>query len=227
MVQFMIFCIIPAYNEEKNILKVVKDVINEVDKVIIVDDASIDNTINLLKNNIISKKLTILKHIINRGQGASLQTGNDYAIANNAKIIIHFDADGQFLAKEIKDIIKPIKDKQADIVLGSRFLEKKSKMPWLKEKIIMPLARLINRIFAKNTLTDPQSGFRAMNDYAINKLRIEQDRMAHCSEIINKITINNLKVKEVPITVIYNEFGQKFSGGINIIKDLIVGQLLK
>ena len=146
----MIFCIIPAYNEEKNILKVVDACLKEIDKIVVVDDASTDKTVDILRNNISSEKLIILNHLTNRGQGAALQTGNEYALANKAQIIVHFDADGQFLAKEIKDIIKPIKEDGADIVFGSRFLEKKSKIPWFKEKIILPLAKLINKIFAKN-----------------------------------------------------------------------------
>lgn len=225
----MVFCIIPTYNEEKNILKVANDVIDKVDKVVVVNDASSDDTVHTIRKHIISDKLIIINHIINRGQGAALQTGNEYAINNNAQIIVHFDADGQFLAKEIEDLVRPIKEKKADVVLGSRFLEKKSKIPWSKEKIIMPLARLINKIFSINKslkLTDPQSGFRAIHVNAIQELKIEQDRMAHCSEILNKISINEIKVKEVPITVIYNEFGQKFGGGVKIVKDLILGRLI-
>jgi len=222
----MIFCIIPAYNEEKNILKVVDACLKEIDKIVVVDDASTDKTVVILRNNISSEKLIILNHLTNRGQGAALQTGNEYALANKAQIIVHFDADGQFLAKEIKDIIKPIKEDGADIVFGSRFLEKKSKIPWFKEKIILPLAKLINKIFAKNKLTDPQSGFRAMTAKTAQKIKIKQDRMAHCSEILKKISNPNIKVKEVPITVIYNDFGQTFSGGIKIVKDLILGKLI-
>ncbi len=222
----MIFCIIPAYNEEKNILKVVDACLKEIDKIVVVDDASTDKTVDILRNNISSEKLIILNHLTNRGQGAALQTGNEYALANKAQIIVHFDADGQFLAKEIKDIIKPIKEDGADIVFGSRFLEKKSKIPWFKEKIILPLAKLINKIFAKNKLTDPQSGFRAMTAKTAQKIKIKQDRMAHCSEILKKISNPNIKVKEVPITVIYNDFGQTFSGGIKIVKDLILGKLI-
>lgn len=222
----MIFCIIPAYNEEKNIIKVVNNVIPLVDKIVIIDDASTDKTVETLYKKFSNDKLIILQHIVNRGQGAALQTGNEYAVTNNAKIIIHFDADGQFLSHEIKDIIEPIQKNEADIVFGSRFLEKKSKIPWLKEKIIMPLARIANKIFAKNNLTDPQGGFRAMRANIANTITIEQDRMAHCSEIINKTFSKNIKSKEIPITVIYNEFGQKLGGGVNIIKELILGRLL-
>ena len=220
-----IYCVIPAYNEEKNIIKVLNDVKNEVDHIIVVDDFSIDGTERVIKNSNFNN-ISYIKHIINRGQGASLQTGSDYAIANGADIIVHFDADGQFLAKEIKDIIKPIINNKADIVFGSRFLSKKSNIPALKEKIIMPLARIVNKILIGNTLSDPQSGFRAINKKAYKHIKIDNDRMAHCTEIIQKAFSNNLKIIEVPITVIYNDFGQKFSGGIKIIKDLLISRLI-
>jgi glycosyltransferase involved in cell wall biosynthesis len=219
------YCVIPAYNEEKNIAKVLKEVSREVDHVVVVDDCSKDKTESIIKNCQL-KNLSYLKHIINRGQGASLQTGNDYAIKNKADIIIHFDADGQFLAKEIKEIIKPIKEKKADIVFGSRFLNKKSDIPFLKEKFILPLARIVNKTLIGKTLSDPQSGFRAMNKKAFSEIKIKNDRMAHCTEIIQKALSSDLRVKEVPITVIYKDFGQKFSGGIRIIKDLLISRLI-
>lgn len=216
------YCIIPAYNEEKNIAKVIDNVKPLIENIVVVDDCSNDKTYKIAK----SKNIIALKHIINRGQGAALQTGNQYALDNGADIIIHFDADGQFLAEEIKDIIKPIEKKEADIVFGSRFLEKKSEIPWKKKYLIFPIARVINKIFLGVNMTDPQSGFRAMNREAALEVEIGQDRMAHCSEILNKSFRKKLRVKEIPITVIYNDFGQKFSGGIKIIKDLLLGKFL-
>ncbi len=224
-----IFCIIPAFNEEKNIIKVVNDVLPLVDEVVVVDDASTDQTSALLEKlqaeNQIGK-LTILKHTINRHQGASLQTGNEYAISKGAEIIVHFDADGQFLASEIKDLTEPIEKGEADVVLGSRFLEKKSQIPHFKKYIIFPLARLVNRILMGVNLSDPQSGFRALSRSSAEKITIKQDRSAHCSEILSKIFEYNLRVREVPITVIYEDFGQRFSGGIRIIKDLLLGKII-
>ncbi|PIR13221.1 hypothetical protein COV49_02910 [Candidatus Falkowbacteria bacterium CG11_big_fil_rev_8_21_14_0_20_39_10] len=217
-----IFCIIPAYNEEKTIIEVINKVKPHVNEIVVVDDASVDNTYQIVKE---LSSLVILKHLTNRGQGAALQTGNDYALMNGADIIVHFDADGQFVAEEIKDIIKPIVENQADIVFGSRFLEKKSQIPWVKLNIIIPLARLANQLFLGVNLTDPQSGFRAMNRRAAKTIKINHDRMAHCSEIIHKAFKNNLRVKEIPITVIYRNFGQRFSGGLKIIKDLMLGKL--
>ncbi len=217
-----IFCIIPAFNEEANIARVLDDVKKIINNIIVVDDGSEDKTAEKAQK----KGAIVLRHIINRGQGAALQTGNDYANKNNADIVVHFDADGQFLAEEINDLIKPITRKEADVVFGSRFLEKKSNIPFTKKRIIMPIAKTVNKLLAGANLTDPQSGFRAMNRKAFSSLEIEQDKMAHCSEIIFKTFNNKIPSKEVAITVIYNDFGQKFSGGIKIFKDLLLGKFI-
>lgn len=217
-----IFCIIPAWNEEKKILNVVNEAGKYVDRVIVVNDGSIDGTVEVLKQT----TATVLSHVINRGQGAALQTGNEFALLNGADIVVHFDADGQFLATEIKEVVEPLINKECDVVFGSRFLGKKSKLPFWKEFIIMPLAHLVNKIILGRTLTDPQGGFRAMNREALQKITITQRGMAHCSEIIYKAFKNKLRIKEVPITVIYDEFGQSFGGGIRIIKDLLLAKLL-
>ena len=124
-------------------------------------------------------------------------------------------------------MIAPICDGSADAVLGSRFLTKKSKLPKSKEYIIMPLARLVNRLFFGIKLSDPQSGFRALSRKSAEKLTIENDGMAHCTEIIHKLFKNNDRIVEVPITVVYHEFGQKLSGGFKIIKDIIIQKLIK
>jgi glycosyltransferase involved in cell wall biosynthesis len=217
-----IFCIIPAYNEAATIAQVVEKVKLITNEIIVVDDGSRDETKKLAKE----KGAVVLSHIINRGQGAALETGNQYALNKGADIIVHFDADGQFLAEEIKDIILPIIKGEANIVFGSRFLGKKSNLPRFKKYIIIPLAHLVNKIFIGATLTDPQNGFRAMSSETAKKITIEQNGMAHNTEIISKSFENNLKIKEIPVTVIYHNFGQRFSGGLKIIKDLILSRLI-
>lgn len=218
-----VFCVIPAYNEAKSIIAVINRVKPIVGGLVVVDDHSSDPTFDLAQ----STGIPVLHHIINRGQGAALQTGNDYALLHEADIIVHFDADGQFLAEEIKDIVQPIISNQADIVFGSRFLGKKSNLPRFKKNIIMPLAKAVNKIFFGINLSDPQNGFRAMSAKVANEIRIENDGMAHCNEILIKAHKNKYRIQEVPITVIYHEFGQKFSGGLRIIKDLIYKKLTK
>jgi glycosyltransferase involved in cell wall biosynthesis len=218
-----IFIIVPAYNEEEKIAEVLSNLTNNYENIVVIDDASQDKTTDIIKKF----PVTLLEHKINRGQGAALETGNQYAFDNGADIIVHFDADGQFLVNEIEDLIKPIIHEGYDIVLGSRFLEKKSKMPWFKKHVIHFIARIINRIFFGIKMTDPQSGFRAMSVDAARKIEIEQDEMAHCSEILHKAFKYKLKIKEIPMTVIYHRFGNNFSGGLKILKDLIFKKIVK
>ena len=218
-----ISCVIPAWNEAKNISRVVGEVRPYVSELIVVDDCSDDETSALAR----TAGATVLRHPINRGQGAALQTGDEYALRNDADIIVHFDGDGQFLATEINDLIAPIMSGQADIVFGSRFLGKASNLPALKKYLIMPLARIFNRIFMGIKLRDPQNGFRAMNRQAATAITIENRAMAHNSEIQAKAFRAKLRIAEVPVTVTYHEFGQKFSGGLKIASDLLIHKIIK
>ncbi|NTW22123.1 glycosyltransferase family 2 protein [Candidatus Falkowbacteria bacterium] len=218
-----IFCVIPALNEKNNIQDVVRGVVPCVDSVIVVDDGSQDDTAGLAEQ----AGATVLRHAVNRGQGAALRTGTEYAFGQGADIVVHFDADGQFLTKDIAVVTGPIVDGQAAIVFGSRFLDNTTKMPLIKRRVIMPLARIINKLFLGVELTDPQSGFRAFSRDAFKRLAWQQDGMAHASEILALSAHSGLAVKEVPITVIYHQYGQKFSGGMKILKDLFFGKLIR
>lgn len=215
--------VIPAYNEASQIGTVIAKLKSYVDEIIVVDDASCDNTFETAR----LAGAVIVRHIINRGQGAALRTGTQLALDRGADIIIHFDADDQFQAEDIPEMLAPLRDGSADAVLGSRFLTKKSNLPKTKKYIIMPLARFANRLLFNIKLSDPQSGFRALSRKSAEKLIIENDGMAHCTEIIHQLFKNGDRVVEVPITVIYHEFGQKLSGGFKIIKDIIIQKLIK
>lgn len=216
-------CVIPAWNEEQNIGEVLEKLGAFVDEIVVVDDCSHDQT------GLVAKKYgaTVLRHPINRGQGAALQTGNSYALKNGADIIVHFDADNQFSAEEIPAVITPLIAEEADIVFGSRFLGKKANLPFFKKNVIMPLAKIINRFVFKIKLSDPQNGFRAMTRASAEKITITNRGFAHNNEIQIKAFALHLRIKEVPITVTYHRFGQKFSGGIRILKDLLISKIIK
>lgn len=218
-----IICVIPAFNEAKNIKQVISDVQPYVQEIVVIDDNSSDDTAALAS----AAGATVLRHLINRGQGAALQTGNDYALKQEADIIIHFDADNQFLASEIPDMLKPLIDGQAEIVFGSRFLGKKTNFPPLKKYLIYPLAHIFTRLFLGIKLTDPQNGFRALSRKAAKKIHIDNRAMAHNSEIQTKAFQEKLNIIEVPITVIYHKFGQKLNGGFKIMRDLLINKIIK
>jgi polyprenyl-phospho-N-acetylgalactosaminyl synthase len=224
-----IFCVIPAFNEEKTVGEVVKKVKSLVDNIVVVDDGSSDRTAEIAS----AAGAVVLRHPLNRGQGAALETGNQYALARAADIIFHFDADNQFSAEDIPAVLEPLIKGEAEAVLGSRFLGKESNMPAFKKKVIMPMAHLVNKFLLGAELSDPQCGFRALTAEAWRKISIKQDGMAHASEILSKIIRNKIRVKEVPIKVIYHRAGQGFlggrgsgSGGIRIVKDIILAKLM-
>lgn len=220
------FIVIPAYNEEKKIGKVIRDVKKKYKNIIVVDDCSSDNTYKIaLKENIF-----VLRHVINRGQGASLVTGIEYALKKKADIIVTFDADGQFLVNEIKQVIDPVLNKKADIVLGSRFMGKARNIPLLKE-IVLRIGIFVVYFLYGIKVSDSQSGFRAMNVKTAKKINITSDRMEHAADFFSEIMRNKLKYKEVPITVIYDEYslnkGQSWTKSLDLGLKMLYNKFLK
>lgn len=215
-----IFAVIPAYNEAENIEQVIKDILPLVDAVVVVDDASSDKTARVAE----TAGVVVLRHLLNRGQGAALRTGSRYAVDQGADIILHFDADGQFSVADIPGLVEPLKTGEAEIVFGSRFL-RDNRLPPMKRYVILPIARLINRLFFNIRLSDPQSGLRAMTADSFKKIIWSEDQMAHCSEILWLARERGLKIKEVPMTVVYHRYGQKFGGGFKILRDLFINKL--
>jgi glycosyltransferase involved in cell wall biosynthesis len=219
-----IFIVVPAWNEEKRIGATIKDLLaSGYENIVVVDDCSSDKTFEIAKRF----PIYVLRHKVNRDQGATLQTGTEFALKKGAEVIVHFDGDGQFLAKEIEGAIQPVLKNEADVVLGSRFLKSNEQMPWLKKNVIHPVARLIDYLFTGVKLSDAHCGFRALNRNAAEKIKITQDKKAHATEVISLIKKHQLCFKEVPITVIYHDFGQGIGGGFRILKELLTRKIIK
>jgi len=220
----MIFIVIPAYNEAKNIGRVIRDLFQHGYKnVVVVDDGSSDDTY------IEAKKLGvhILRHEVNRGQGASLQTGNEFALNQGAEVVVHFDADAQMNAGDVAGALAEMQQKNLDVVLGSRFLGNTIGIPWTKRFIVLPVARFINNLFSGLKLTDVHNCFRVLSRRATEKIIIIQEGMAHNSEIPAQIKKYNLKYAEYPVKIVYNEYGQGIGGGVKILRDLFLNRLIK
>jgi polyprenyl-phospho-N-acetylgalactosaminyl synthase len=212
--------VIAAYNEEKNIANVVDSLKQEgYNNIIVVDDGSKDNTFQIAKQN----GAIALKHIVNRGQGAALQTGMTFALKNGADFIVHFDADGQHDPKEIKSMVMPLQSKETEITLGSRFL-KKQKIPFTRKLMLKGGIIAVWAIHGIK-LSDTHNGFRAFTKKAAKKIVITADQMEHASEILEKIKKYKIPHKEIPVTITYNEEtlknGRKGQGQFDSIKILI------
>ena len=220
-----VYITIPMYNDEKMITKVIKDLNSKgYNNVVVVDDGSKDNGYSVVKKN---TKAIVTRHVVNRGQGAALQTGMEIAVDRGAKYIVHFDSDGQHDVKDLDHMLKTLIEGKYDIVLGSRFLQE-NKIP-LKKRIVLKGGIVFTYILSGIWLTDVHNGLRVMTTETAKKLNLQHDRMEHASEILDKVKSLNLKYKEVPVTIHYTDYsqakGQSISNSINIAMKLISSKL--
>jgi glycosyltransferase involved in cell wall biosynthesis len=217
--------IIAAFREETVIGNVVRGVKATYPNVIVVDDASGDKTGSEAE----AAGAIVLTHLINRGQGAALKTGIDYALSRGAEIIVTFDADGQHHVEDIAPMIAPIVAGEVEVTLGSRFLRDGSNVPPLR-KMVLRAGVLFTRALSGLHLTDTHNGFRAFSRKAAQKIRIVQDRMEHASEILDEIGRHRLSYKEIPVTITYSYYskakGQSSFASIKIATRIIMHKLM-
>jgi glycosyltransferase involved in cell wall biosynthesis len=194
---FTIACI-PAYNEEKNILKLVKDCLKQVDKVVVCDDGSTDLTVKEAKN----AGAFVIQHSQNKGKGAALKSLFDFANVSNADIFVTIDGDGQFLPEEIPKLTEDIKNGKSDIVIGYRFETEKDMPSYRKfgNKVLDELSKKASNL----NLRDTQSGFRAYSKQAIEKIRFKNNGFAADSEILISASEKNLIISEHNVSVLYD-----------------------
>ena len=216
-----LFIVIPAFNEEKTIGKLIKKLQkNHYKNIVVIDDCSVDKTAKIAED----VGAIVLKHIINRGVGGAWRTGFAYALNNGADYIVTMDADLQHKVEEIDKILEPIINKKADIVIGKRQFQSK-KMP-LSRKIGNQIANIVNSLLFGLKVSDSQSGFRAFNKSALQKMRLVANKMEICSEMIGEIKKNKLHLIEVPISTVYTKYslskGQSFKNGLKTLIRLIV-----
>lgn len=219
--------IIPVYNEGQVIESVASDVLNEYQTVICVDDGSSDNSITEIQKT----GALLVKHPINMGQGAALQTGMEYALHHTeAEFFVTFDADGQHRLQDVGVMVEELEKDEADIVLGSRFLGEAENIPKAK-KILLKAAVRFTNFFSGIELTDTHNGLRAFNRDFARQLEITMPDMAHASEIIDKISSGRWRYKEVPITIKYTEYsiakGQSMFNAVNILFDIMLARIFK
>ena len=222
-----IMVIVPAYNEKDCLVNVVTSLLrNHYFNIVVIDDGCTPP----LKEEICHLPVTYIRHRSNLGQGAALQTGFDYAIKNNADIVITFDADGQHDAADLPALLQPVINNETDISLGSRFLAVNNSIPPFR-RIILKQARFINFIFSGLLLSDAHNGLRALNRIALKKISITENRMAHASEMLFEIKKHKLRFMEVAVHIDYStsikKRGQSEWDSIKILFDLVLHKLFK
>ncbi len=228
MAEPKIFVVIPAYNEEKTLAKVISELKSSgYCNIVLVDDGSQDNTSLIgLKNSIYT-----LRHLVNLGQGAALRTGILFALSQGADIIITFDADGQHQVSDIPKLVKPILQAGVDVSLGSRFCKGAvvENIPFSR-RLFLKLGIIFTRIISGIKVTDTHNGLRALSRKAAQKINISLNGMAHASEILDEISKHKLSYVEVPVKIRYTEQslkkGQSTLNAFKIATRVIIKKLL-
>lgn len=223
--------VIAAYNEESSIKKVLEGLPKKLEGIsqitpIVVNDGSKDGTVKVAS----LPGVKVLSHIINRGQGAALKTGFDYALQEGYDLVVTFDADGQHKPEEITDVIAPILANEVEVVLGSRFLNKKAVNISNMRKVILKSGVIFTHMLSRIKVTDTHNGFRAIHKDALNKMKLLQDKMEHASEILDQISLNKIPFKEVPVTIQYSEYskqkGQKSGNALKIALKMVIHKVV-
>lgn len=215
--------VIPAFNEEKRIGAALSKIVNNVYKIIVVDDGSKDRTSEVASS--VSNQIVTLRHGINLGKGAALKTGCEAAIKIGADIIVFMDADGQHDQKDIPRFVEILEKENYDIVFGSRIIGKD-----------MPLVMMLGNKFLSIAMTllfkiyvaDTQSGFRAFKTSAYPKIKWNSTKYSVESEIIVNTSKRGLKYKEIEIQTIYHDDykGTTIFDGIKIFVNLLVWKII-
>jgi glycosyltransferase involved in cell wall biosynthesis len=212
-----VWIVVPAFNEASVIGDVVADITSTFEHVVCVDDGSRDDTAAAA----LRAGAHVVRHPVNLGQGAAIQTGVEYARAQpGAKIFATFDADGQHRVKDVAAMVDRLTAGDVDIVVGTRFAgQPASQVPAVK-RVVLRAAAFVSPSIRKLGLTDAHNGLRVFNKTVADGLNITMNGMSHASEIITLIIENNWRVAEEPIEILYTDYslskGQPF---VNILFD--------
>ena len=215
-----VWIVVPAFNEATVIGDVVADVRSVFGNVVCVDDGSRDDT----GDQALHAGAHVVRHPVNLGQGAAIQTGVEYARSKpGAAVFATFDADGQHRVKDVVRMIDRLTAEDLDIVIGTRFAEHApEQMPALR-RVLFPLIAKLSPASRKLGLTDAHNGLRVFDKAVADGLNLTMNGMAHASEFVALIVENGWRVAEEPVEILYTDYskskGQSLVNGVNIIFD--------
>ncbi len=221
-----VYVVIAAYNEESVISDVLRELSEVVPNIVVVDDGSTDGTYRTA----CGLARWTLRHPVNRGQGAALQTGISFALQRGAGVVVTFDADGQHCPEDIPRLVASLSREGCDIALGSRFLGSTQGLS-TSRRLTLKAAVLFSRIASGLRLSDAHNGLRAFTRRAAERIDLRLDRMAHASELLDQIARSGLPYCEVPVHVRYTEYstqkGQRLGAAPRILFHYLLGRVLR
>ncbi|WP_243063520.1 glycosyltransferase family 2 protein [Humibacter sp. RRB41] len=214
--------VVPLYNEAPVIGGVIADLRQHFAHVVCVDDGSSDGS------GAIAEKADarVLRHPVNLGQGAAIQTGISYGLGlPGIAYVVTFDADGQHRIEDVIGMLEMAREKDLAVVFGSRFLDNRTKSGWAK-RIVLKTAVWVTNKTTGLRLSDAHNGLRVIRSDAAKKVNLTQDRMAHATEIVLQLSRTRLPWGEYPVEVLYTDYsrakGQSLWNSINILVDLLI-----
>ena len=217
-----VWVVIPVFNEAQVLQSVVESALTVFPNVVCVDDGSRDGSVEA----VLRTRAHLVRHPVNLGQGAALQTGLSYARAQpGAEYFVTFDADGQHRLEDAQKMLDMARSPDVDLVLGTRFAEHAATVP-LAKRLILRTAVLLSPAGRKLKLTDAHNGLRVLTRPVVEDLHITMNGMAHASEIVSYLGRSAWRVREVPVSIRYTDYsrskGQSLLNGVNILFDLSV-----
>ena len=217
--------VVPAFREAEVIGTVLRELREHFPLVVCVDDGSPDATFDQAR----ATGVTVIRHPVNLGQGAALQTGITYAVQSlRASYVVTFDADGQHDPTDAVRMVQRARDSGLDVILGSRFLAETSAVPRLR-RAVLRTAALFTRASTGLHVTDAHNGLRVLTGAAAGSIRLRQAGMAHASEILSEVARLGLSYAEEPVTIRYTDYsrakGQSSLNAFNILYDLVTSRL--
>jgi glycosyltransferase involved in cell wall biosynthesis len=222
-----IFVVVPAYNEASVIRQTVEKLLRQKFSVVVVDDASSDNT----RNELLGLAVYYIRHLSNLGQGAALRTGIELALIKNAAYIVSFDADGQHDVADIEKMTGCLISDKLDIVFGSRFVAGAATNAPVFRKLVLRTARFINYLASGILLTDANNGLRMMTRDTALKMKITENRSSHNAQVQNLVHQHQLKYAECPVNISYSDYSRKKGvqniSSIRILYDLILFKIFR
>lgn len=213
--------VVPVYNEGPVVAGVLREALTVFPNIVAVDDGSTDDS----AAQVATTGALLVRHPVNLGQGAALQTGIETALLlPHVRYFVTFDSDGQHDTADADAMVARLRADEADVVLGSRFLDGRTK-PGLLKRIVLRGAVWLTNAQSGVKLTDAHNGLRALNRTAAGQLHLRQNGMAHASEIIEQLGRSRLRWAEHPVHIRYTEYsmakGQSVLNAVNILTDLI------
>ena len=217
-----VWLVIPLFNEARVIGDVVRSAREVFPHVVCVDDGSSDDS----AAQAAAAGAVVVRHPVNLGQGAALQTGFEYALSvPTMRWVVTFDADGQHQVSDVVEMLDKARAEDLQVVFGSRFLDRRTEAGALK-KVVLRLAVAYTNLTTRTRLTDAHNGLRVISRSVVERIDITQNRMAHASELVAQIGEMDIRYGESPVHILYTDYsrskGQSVWNAVNILVELIL-----